>query len=155
MRGARRGHGAPSEQPDGSLGWEALGPDDQLVTCPACLSRRGPTPLRISAAERLGQWGANKGREHRLRRLASRQGLQLRKARDPDGCACTCGRYELGTNRSYRGSGLLVSCADGMTLDEVERYLVYGETHAEIMEYLSQTYGQVFVGDLIKHLPQS
>jgi hypothetical protein len=41
-----------------------------------------------------------------------------------------------------------------MTLDEVEKYLLYETTSAEVMEYLSDTYGRVFVGDLIKHLPQ-
>jgi hypothetical protein len=40
-----------------------------------------------------------------------------------------------------------------MTLEEVEKYLAYGIANAEIIEYLSQTYGSVFVGDLIKHLP--
>ena len=41
-----------------------------------------------------------------------------------------------------------------MTLDEIESYLAHGMTRAEIMEYLSHTYGAVFAGDLIKHLPQ-
>lgn len=51
------------------------------------------------------------------------------------------------------GSGRLFSSAEGMSIDEVEKYLVYGMTHPEIIEYLSQTYGSVFVGDLIKRLP--
>lgn len=37
-------------------------------------------------------------------------------------------------------------------LDTAERYLGNGITRAEIMEYLSQTYGPVFVEDLSKHL---
>jgi hypothetical protein len=37
-------------------------------------------------------------------------------------------------------------------LDAAERYLGDGITRAEIMEYISQTYGPVFVEDLIKHL---
>jgi hypothetical protein len=37
-------------------------------------------------------------------------------------------------------------------LDADERYLGDGITRAEIMEYLNQTYGPVFVADLAKHL---
>lgn len=37
-------------------------------------------------------------------------------------------------------------------LDTTGRYLGYDITRAEIMEYLSQTHGPVFVEDLIKHL---
>lgn len=42
------------------------------------------------------------------------------------------------------------SCLD--RLDAGERYLGDGITRAEVMEYLSQTYGPVFVADLAKHL---
>lgn len=40
-------------------------------------------------------------------------------------------------------------------LDAAERHFGYAITRAEIMDYLSQTYGPVFVEDLIKHLLQS
>jgi hypothetical protein len=39
--------------------------------------------------------------------------------------------------------------------DTGERYLSYGITRAEIIEYLNQTYGPVFVENLVKHLAQS
>jgi hypothetical protein len=42
------------------------------------------------------------------------------------------------------------SCPAG--LDTAERYLGDGLTRAEVMEYLSQTYGSVFMADLVKHL---
>lgn len=105
----------------------------------------------------LGQWVGNKVRENRLRRLAKRQGLQLTRSRHGDRGGCDSGRYGLATaprDGGPQGADLLVSSADGMTLDEVEKYLLYEMTSAEIMEYLSDTYGRVFVGDLIKHLPQ-
>jgi hypothetical protein len=34
----------------------------------------------------------------------------------------------------------------------LEKHFAYDITRAEIMEYLSQTYGAAFVEDLIKHL---
>jgi hypothetical protein len=43
-----------------------------------------------------------------------------------------------------------ISCPD--RLDADERYLSDGITRAEIMEYLSQTYGLVFMAELGKHL---
>lgn len=102
-------------------------------------------------------WVGNKVRENRLRRLAKRQRLQLTRSRYCDCGACDSGRYGLATvqrDGGQQGADLLVSSADGMTLDEVEKYLLYETTSAEVMEYLSDTYGRVFVGDLIKHLPQ-
>lgn len=53
--------------------------------------------------------------------------------------------------RSYDGD-LLVSTADGMAVEEIEKYLIDRATRAEVMEYLGHTYGPVFVMDLIKHL---
>lgn len=38
-------------------------------------------------------------------------------------------------------------------LDVGERFFANGITRAEVMEYLSQTYGQTFAADLGKHLP--
>ena len=47
--------------------------------------------------------------------------------------------------------GQEASCSDRM--DAGERCLLGdGITRAEVMEYLSQTYGPVFVADLVKHL---
>lgn len=43
-----------------------------------------------------------------------------------------------------------VSCSE--SLDVGERSLANGITRAEVMEYLSQTYGQTFTADLGKHL---
>lgn len=37
-------------------------------------------------------------------------------------------------------------------LDAGERYLGDGITRAEVIEYLNQTYGSVFVANLVKHL---
>lgn len=38
--------------------------------------------------------------------------------------------------------------------DTGKKYLSYGIARAEIIEYLNQTYGPVFVEDLVKHLAQ-
>jgi len=46
--------------------------------------------------------------------------------------------------------GQEASCPD--RLDAGERHLGDSITRAEIMEYLSQTYGSVFVSDLARHL---
>jgi hypothetical protein len=147
---ARRGHRSLSEQPEESLSWAALGPDEQEGSCPAYLAgaRQQPT-ARISAAARLKLWIKEKLRESRLRQLARRQGLRLTKCRRCDAAALDSLCYGLAAARS----GKPASFAEGMTLDEVEKYLVYGMANAEIIEYLSQTYGSVFVGDLLKHLP--
>jgi hypothetical protein len=146
---ARRGHRSLSEQPEESLSWAALGPDEQEGSCPAypAGAQQQPTP-RISAAA-LKLWVKEKLRESRLRQLARRQGLRLTKSRG-------CGAGALGSlcyGLAAAGSGKPASFAEGMALDEVEKYLVYGMANAEIIEYLSQTYGSVFVGDLLKHLP--
>lgn len=53
-----------------------------------------------------------------------------------------------------RGGNPPVTPAEAIILDEGENHPVYGSIRAEIMEYLSQTYGPVFVEDLIKHLAQ-
>ena len=37
-------------------------------------------------------------------------------------------------------------------VDAGDRYVGEGITRAEVMEYLRQTYGSVFVADLVKHL---
>lgn len=63
-----------------------------------------------------------KGPKNRLGQLAKRHGLQLSKSRRCD--ARTPGPTCYGL--AAVGSGRLVSFAEGMTLDEVEKYLVYG-----------------------------
>ena len=149
MSCARRGYRSLAERPEESLSWAALGADEQEVLCP--VHRAGTqqqATARISAA-RLRQWVKGKARENRLRQLARRQGLRLSKSRRCD--ARILGRTCYGL--AAAGPGRLVSFAVGMTLDEVEKYLVYGIANAKIIEYLSQAYGSVFVGDLIKHLP--
>jgi hypothetical protein len=158
MRCASWGHEVPSDKPHESLDRAALGLDDQEVSCPAYLSdpHRQITPV-ISAAASLGQWVEDNAREYRLHRLADQQGLQLGRSGHRDACASDSGRYELATaeqDGASRGSNLPVKRAEAITLDEGESYPVYGTIRAEIMEYLSQTYGPVFVEDLIKHLPQ-
>lgn len=147
---ARRGHRSLAEQPEESLNWVALGTDAQELPRP--MYRAGAqqqATARISAAARLRQWVKRKVRENRLRQLAKRHGLRLSNSRRCDARTLGSTRYGL----TAAGSGRLVSFAEGMTLDEVEKYLVSGMANAKIIKYLSQTYGSVFVGDLIKHLP--
>jgi hypothetical protein len=62
--------------------------------------------------------GAVKVREIRLRRTADRQGLTLNRSRRRDPRALDFGLYWL-TDRS----GQKVGNSDGMSMDEVERYL--------------------------------
>jgi hypothetical protein len=114
------------------------------------------TEMRFAAAW-LGQRVEDKVRENRLRRSAKQQGLTLVKFRSRESRAGGSGRYWLSPVDKDSGSwgSRLPACPDaGMTLDGVEEYLIYGTTRAEIMEYLSQAYGPVFVGDLLKHLPE-
>jgi len=111
----------------------------------------------ISAAAWLGQWVEDNVRENRPHRLANQRGLQLGNSPHGEVRAGASGGYVLDTaeqDGASRGNNLPVNPADGITLDEGEQYLVDGTLRAEIMEYLSQTYGPVFVEDLIKHLPQ-
>ena len=135
---ARREYRSLAEQPEESLSWAALGPDEQEMRCPVYRAgAQQQATARISAA-RLRQWVRGKVRENRLRRLAKRQGLRLSKSRRCD--ARTLGHTCYGL--AAAGSGRLVSFAEGMTLDEVEKYLIYGMANAKIIEYLSQTYGR-------------
>ena len=50
-------------------------------------------------------------------------------------------------------SDLRGSAADNATHGEGENHLMGGATRAETIDYLSHAYGPVFVGVLIKHLP--
>jgi len=77
----------------------------------------------------LGMDQATKVRENRMRRMAQRQGLRLEKSRRRDPRAYDFGTYYLvqgpppergGTNWRERD---LVSPEQGMTLDEVEKWL--------------------------------
>jgi hypothetical protein len=110
----------------------------------------------ISAPAWLGQWVADTVRENRLHHPTKQQGLQLGQSRYRDARADDSSRYGLVPaehDSASRGTNLPVNPAEAITLDEGENYLVYGATRAEIMEYLSQTYGPVFVEGLTKHLP--
>jgi hypothetical protein len=51
---------------------------------------------------------------------------------------------------AFGSDGRQASCR--ASLDAPEAYFGYGITRAEIMDYLSQTYGPVFVADLVKRL---
>jgi hypothetical protein len=151
MPGACWEHRSQLERPEEFVSWPALVPGEQQVSCPSYLvGARQQATVRISATAWLRQWVKGKVRESRLRQLAMRQGLRLTKSRHGDARAGDRIHYGL----AAMGSGPLASFAEGMTLDEVEKYLVYGMASAEIIKYLSQTYGSRFVGDLIKHLPQ-
>jgi hypothetical protein len=60
----------------------------------------------------------DKVRENRLRRMASRQGLALRRSRRRDRRALDYGLYWL-----TDASGASVTSFSGVSLDEAERYL--------------------------------
>jgi hypothetical protein len=159
MRCVSWGHDVQQRSPTSSSTGRHSGWMTKEVSCPADLTnpQQQDTPV-ISAAAWLGQWVKDNVQENRPRRLASQQGLQLGKSRYRNARAGDSGRYGLATaeqDGASRGNHLQVNPADGITLDEGEMYLVDGTIRAEIMEYLSQTYGPVFVEDLIKHLPQS
>ncbi|MFD9632833.1 hypothetical protein [Streptomyces violascens] len=59
-----------------------------------------------------------KVRENRLRRMASRQGLTLRRSRRRDRRALDYGLYWLA-----QADGMQVTASEGITLDEIERFL--------------------------------
>lgn len=61
---------------------------------------------------------AEKVRENRLRRMAERQGLTLTRSRRRDPRALDFGKYWL-----HRGDQL-VTAEDGISMDEVEAYLL-------------------------------
>ena len=102
-------------------------------------------------------WADGTIREARLRQMARRQGLVL--VRSP-----RCDRHTGGwvlfwpatvtSGNNQWPSRLRVSPDVGLTLDQVEEFLIYGTTRAAIMDYLIRSYGPVFVESLIKHLPQ-
>jgi hypothetical protein len=153
MRRTCWGREAPSQEPEKPLAQAA---DDQAVCCPPCLagSEQQQTPL-MSADTPRGQSIKDKVWEDRLHHLATPRGLQLRRSPQRSAGGRGSDAYELATakdNASSRASYPLVSTADGMTVDEVEKRLIEGATRAEVMEYLGDTYGPVFVRDLIKHL---
>ncbi len=108
MPGACREQRSPLVQPEESVGWSALGPGGQQVSCPAYLAgTRQHATAGISAAAWLRQWVKAKVRESRLRRLAVRQGLWLTKPRRGNARAGDRIRYGL----AAMGSGPLVSIA--------------------------------------------
>ena len=61
---------------------------------------------------------SDKVRENRLRRAAGRQGLTLSRSRRRDPRALDFGRYWLSRD------GVVKSAPDGITLDEVEAFLL-------------------------------
>jgi hypothetical protein len=108
----------------------------------------------LSAAAWLGQWVEDNAQDNRLHHVAKQQGLQ-RRSRHRNARASDSGRDGLATAEqdcAPRDSNLPVHQAQAITLDESENYPVYDTIRGEVMEYLSQTYGPVFVKDLIKHL---
>lgn len=148
------GREAPSDKARESLDWAALGLADQGVCRPAHLSdpQQRATPV-ISAAAWLGQWAEHIVRDHRRHHLTKQRGLQPGKSRHRD--AHDSSRYGLAPAKqdsASRSGNLPVNPAEAITLNEDKKYL--GAIRAEIMEYLRQTYGPMFVEDLIKHLPQ-
>jgi hypothetical protein len=72
--------------------------------------------------------GVDKVRENRLRRMAARQGLELRKSRRRDPRALDYGRYWLVIASI---NGLALGGEWGVSLDEVEDYLTTGGGQAE------------------------
>ncbi|HET9118573.1 MAG TPA: hypothetical protein VFN75_10970 [Pseudonocardiaceae bacterium] len=126
---------------------------DQAVCYPTHLAgpQRPKTPSG-SVDTRPEQWI----QDNRLRiNLAVPRRLQLRWFPHRDAGGRGAAAYEItparNTATSYHGD-VPVSTTDRTTIDEVEKYLVEGATRAEVIEYLGDTYGQVFVADLIKHL---
>jgi len=158
MRCTHCGTETSPENADEPVGGAALGPDDEEVRCPECVTgaHRQATGVGFAPAQ-PGQWMDDKVREIRLRRGATRRGLTLMKSRSHESRADDPGSYWPATADNGSGSWgcrLPVGPDAGMILDEVEEYLTYRTTRAEIMDYLSQVYGSAFVEDLIKHLPQ-
>jgi hypothetical protein len=156
MRCVKWGHETPSEKPYEPLGWATLGRDDHEVSCPAYLGdpQLQATPV-ISTAAWLGQWAGDKTREKRPHHMAKQQERQLRRSRHrnaPTSDSGYCGVAAAEQDGASRGGNLPVKPAEAIALDEGGSYPVDGAMRAEIMEYLSQTYGPVFVAELIKHL---
>lgn len=115
-RCARCKQEAPPEESDAFGDWEALGPDGDQIICPGCITGEEQQAMDEDMMEI-----AEKVRENRLRRMASRQGLALRKSRRRDPRAYDYGSYWLidpATNSIAVGDGNL-----GMNLDQVEEAL--------------------------------
>jgi hypothetical protein len=76
----------------------------------------------ITTRREIGVAGSEKVRENRLRRMAERQGLGIRKVRRRDPRALDYGTwtiYDLSTNAVVAG--------ERMSIDEVEAYLTGGK----------------------------
>jgi hypothetical protein len=88
---------------------------------------------------------ATKTRETRLRRMADRQGLALRKNRRRDPRAHDYGLYWLrrrdapSPNRSHEA---WVGYPSGFDIDQVEAYLFGNSTDLQVAEELERTQGQ-------------
>jgi hypothetical protein len=66
-------------------------------------------------------------REHRLRRMAERQGLELHKSRRRDPRALDYGRWKILDERGKPVAGTDHAGRAAMTLDEIENYLTGGD----------------------------
>ena len=114
--------GAPPQDSDDFLHWEALGPDGLAVVCPSCITGEEQQAMDEDMMDL-----AEKVRENRLRRAAGRQGLRLSKSRRRDPRAIDYGGYmivDTSTNAVVAGASPI---AYNMNLDEVEDFLL-GET---------------------------
>lgn len=140
---------APPHKPKGPLAQAALGPDHRAAGYPAYLTGAQQQTPPISTPTWREQWIQNKVRENQPRPLAPHQGRQPTKP------PRRCGADELAATHNTRWyfSDLLGSAADNAPHGEGENHLMGGASHAEAIDYLSHAYGPVFVGVLIKHLP--
>lgn len=138
----------PSQEPNKFLNQVTFRPNDHAMRWPA-------SPSTMSSDARRQLWIQDKLHENRLRHLATRQDLQPRKLAhrntETPGTA-----YKLTTvthNTSSHACDLCISTTDNMTLKEVNNHLMDDATLAEVMDYLTGTYGPGFIEKLIKHLP--
>jgi hypothetical protein len=149
MHCACRGQQTPSPQPDKSLNQATFGLNDHPMCWPV-----SPSTMSFDARRRL--WIQHKLRENRLRHLATRQDLQPRKWARPHTGTPGSTAYQLATvtpNASSHDCDLRIDTTDNMTLEKVNNYLMDDATLAEVMNYLTGTYGPGLIEELIKHLP--
>ena len=69
----------------------------------------------------------DKTRENRLRATAKRQGLELQKSRRRDPLALDYGRYWILKGNSVKGYSWHAGGDNGMTIDQVEEWLLTPE----------------------------
>jgi hypothetical protein len=155
----KRGKPSTTAQAQRTTGQAALGPDHRepaiRLTSPAYLTGAQQQTPPISTPTWREQWIQNKVRENQPRPLAPHQGRQPTKPPCRNAVPRRCGADELAAthNTGWYFSDLRGSAADNATHGEGENHLMGGATRAEAIDYLSHAYGPVFVGVLIKHLP--